>query len=346
MSRRVWATAVAVAAGALAVPASVSAAVKTIYAGAPPTYAKQFEALPAEANAFYPRKTIIHAGDSVNLVTVGVYNFDIPPKGQGPLPEVTFDADHPISATDAGGNPFWFNGTGSPGFNPVLFAPQGGPTYNGKQRVTTALPPSKPRVVKFTKVGKYTVYCDLCSGMKGSIVVVGKKARVPSRKQDAEALNRQVRTALAEAKKLLKSKPPKNVIEAGAGGRSGTEILAMFPKTLRVKVGTVVTARMSARSVDIHTVTFGPDTYLAALMKSLATGKLDPVAIYPSDNPETAQPFPVNATAHGNGFANSGSMTNGTRDVPSSVKFRFTQPGTYKYICLIHPGMTGTVIVK
>ena len=71
MSRRIWATAVAVAAGALAVPASVSAAVKTIYAGAPPTYAKQFEALPAEANAFYPRNTIIHAGDSVKLVTAG-----------------------------------------------------------------------------------------------------------------------------------------------------------------------------------------------------------------------------------------------------------------------------------
>ena len=151
-----------------------------------------------------------------------------------------------------------------------------------------------------------------------------------------------MRTALAEGKKLLKSKPPKNVIEAGASGRSGTEILAMFPKTLRVKVGTVVTARMSARSVDVHTVTFGPDAYLAALMKSLATG-LNPVALYPSDNPETAQPFPVNATAHGDGFANSGFITNATR---SSVKFRFTQPGTYKYISLINPGMTGTVIVK
>ncbi len=232
----------------------------------------------------------------------------------------------------------------SPGPNPVLFASQGGPTYNGKQRVATAFPPTKPRVVKFTKVGRYTVYCDLCSGMKGSIVVVGKKARVPSRRQYVEAVNRQVRSALAEAKKLVKSKPPKNVIEAGASGRSGTEILAMFPKTLRVKVGTVVTARMSARSVDVHTVTFGPDAYLAAL-KSLAT-KLDPVAIYPSDNPETAQPFPVNPTAHGNGFANSGFMVNGSRAVRSSVKFRFTQPGTYKYIDLIYPGVTGTVIVK
>ena len=194
-------------------------------------------------------------------------------------------------------------------------------------------------------MGKYTVYCDLCSGMKASIVVVGKKARVPSRKQDAEALNRQVRSALAEARRLVKSKPPKNVIEAGAGGRSGTEILAMFPKTLRAKVGTVVTARMSARSVDVHTVTFGPDAYLAALVKSLTT-KLDPIAAYPSDNPETAQPFPVSATAHRNGFANSGYITNGSRLSPSSVKFRFTQPGTYKYMCLIHPGMTGTVIVK
>jgi plastocyanin len=342
VSKRNWATAVAVAAGVLAVPASVSAAVKTIYASAPPTYAKQFEALPAEANAFYPRKTIIHAGDSVNLVTQAGYNFDIPPKGQGPLPFVTLDVGPPISATDAAGNPFWFNGTDSAGVNPLLFASQGGPTYNGTQRVTTAaFPPSKPRVVKFTKVGKYTVYCDLCSGMKGSIVVVGKKARVPSRKQDAEALNRQVRSALAEAKQLVKSKPPKNVIQAGAGGRSGTEILAMFPKTLRVKVGTVVTARMSARSVDLHTVTFGPDAYLAALLKSSAT-----ITAYPSDNPETAQPFPVNATAHGNGFANSGWIRNRTRDLPSSVKFRFTQPGTYKYICFIHPGMTGTVIVK
>ena len=343
MSRREWATAVAVAAGALAAPASVSAAVRTIYAGAPPTYAKEFAALPAEVDAFFPRNTIIRVGDSVKLVTTPGYNFDIPPKGQGPVPLVTLDAKHPISATDAGGNPFWFNGTGSPGINPVQLAPQGGPTYNGTQRVTTtAFPPSQPRVVKFTKVGRYPVYCDLCYGMKGSIVVVAKKARVPSRKQYVEAVNRQVRTALAEGKKLLKSKPPKNVIEAGASGPSGIEILVMFPKTLRVKVGTVVTARMSERSVDVHTVTFGPDAYLAALIESLATG-FNPVAIYPSDNPETAPPFPVNATAHGNGFANSGAMTNETR---ASVKFRFTQPGTYKYISLINPGMTGTVIVK
>ena len=53
-------------------------------------------------------------------------------------------------------------------------------------------------------------------------------------------------------------------------------------------------------------------------------------------------------TNHGDGFANTGVLDNdpSTATIPSSGKIQFNAPGTYHYICLIHPFMHGTIIVK
>ncbi len=41
-----------------------------------------------------------------------------------------------------------------------------------------------------------------------------------------------------------------------------------------------------------------------------------------------------------------GLFRSGALDTDESFKFKFTKPGVYKYLCSIHPRMTGTVTVK
>ena len=55
---------------------------------------------------------------------------------------------------------------------------------------------------------------------------------------------------------------------------------------------------------------------------------------------EEGPPPPVDAgTWNGEGFFNSGIMFGG------DFTLSFSEPGTYEYDCLIHPGMQGTVTV-
>jgi plastocyanin len=41
-----------------------------------------------------------------------------------------------------------------------------------------------------------------------------------------------------------------------------------------------------------------------------------------------------------------GVFRSGAIDGGGSYSFKFAKPGTYKYVCSIHPQMTGTIVVK
>jgi plastocyanin len=41
-----------------------------------------------------------------------------------------------------------------------------------------------------------------------------------------------------------------------------------------------------------------------------------------------------------------GLFRSGALDEDEKYTFKFTKPGTYKYVCSIHPRMTGTVVVR
>ena len=84
------------------------------------------------------------------------------------------------------------------GFTPAL-GPPGlygkKATYTGAKRVESGAPLSqkpKPFTVKFTKAGTFTYYCNIHSGMKGTVKVVSKSHSVPSAKADAKTLKTQV----------------------------------------------------------------------------------------------------------------------------------------------------------
>jgi plastocyanin len=148
------------------------------------------------------------------------------------------------------------------------------------------------------------------------------------------------------AAKLLKAKQPANSVSLGESTPQGVELYAMFPSTLTVNAGTVVTFSMSAHTREVHTASFGPSAYLGTLAASVTSPSFDQQVLYPSDNPHLG-PIQLSPTSHGNGFANTGGLDRDpTTPLASSQKIDFTTPGTYHFECLIHPFMTGTIVVK
>jgi plastocyanin len=347
----------------LALPVSASAATKTVYAG-PPPFAKQVAGTilgpkaktfvktnHPDFDSFFSTRVTVNTGDTVSFLLAGFHTVDIPAMGQGDLPLIIPAGGTVSGVNDAAGNPFWFNGkVPIIGFNPTLFSPTGPSTYDGTTRIDSGLPTGKgkpkPLNVQFSKPGTYKFYCDVHPGMVGVIVVKPKGQSVPSAKQYAAAVKSQVTRDIKTAIKLSKKTVPAGQVSVGNAGRGGVELFNMFPGTLHVKVGAVVTFSMSNGSREVHTATFGPASYLKPLAKAFAAGPtLPPAAAYASDPPSAA--IPLSPTSHGNGFANTGIMdVDKTTPNPMSGQIKFTKAGTYQFFCLVHPFMHGTVVVK
>lgn len=347
----------------LAAPAVAQAKSVTVYTGPPPNADKL---VPASArlsasfnakynpdvNAFFPQKVTIHVGDTISFIRgMMPHTIDIPPVGGQDLPLLVAGA--PVAGVnDANGKPFWFNGkVPSLSLNPLLLA--NGPTkvtYNGTKRVDSGFflgNGSAPAFnVTFTKAGIYKVFCDIHYAMTGTVVVLPKAKPVPSAAQAKAALVAQLVADLKALKAAARVKPAASTVSVGSAGPGGSELFAMFPATLHVKVGTVVTFSVSRDTREVHTVTFGPTAYLTQLARGfLSNPLLTQQGLYPSDVPGPG-PITLSSTSHGNGFANIGALDrDATTPLPASGKIMFTTPGTYHYICLIHPFMHGTIIV-
>jgi plastocyanin len=365
MQRRQGIIAVATTiAAVLLLPAVASARTKVVYAGPPPSATKivgkvlgkgaaALNKLNPDINAFFRQRVTINAGDKVSFIQNGFHTIDLPGSSNQPLPLILPSGGTVSGVNDAAGNPFWFNGKlPNIGLNPAVLGGSKGRTYNGSTRLDSGAPPNsgppKPFVVKFTKPGTYKYFCDIHPGMVGFVVVKAKGKTVPSSKQDAAAVARQVTAAALTAKKLAKTRVPANHVSLGEAGSNGIELFAMFPSQLTVKTGAVVTFSITPDSREVHTATFGPAKYITGLSNGhglFTAPGATAQALYPSDPTPV---IPLNLTSHGNGFANVGALDSqkSTAQIQSSGQIQFTAPGTYHFICLIHPFMQGTIVVK
>jgi plastocyanin len=303
-----------------------------------------------DINAFFNKKTTINVGDTVSFQLAGFHDIDLPGKAAAPLPLIVPSSTIVSGVNDAAGNPFWFNGkVPNVGINAAVLAPSKAKTYNGTQRVVSGLPaptgPPKPFNVKFTKAGTYTYFCDVHPGMIGTVVVKPAGKSIPTAKQDAKALAAQATTDIKAAVKVAKPKLPPDTVSLGESAPGGVELFTMFPATLTVNANTVVTFQMSKDSFETHTATFAPAPVLKTLAKGFEGVAFPAQGVFPSD---PVQPVTESLTAHGDGFANTGALDTSPKSatIPSSGKIDFTQAGTYQFICLIHPFMHGTIIVK
>jgi plastocyanin len=346
----------AAAIAVLVVPASASAATRSVDMGTPPSASKSLQKFGADVNAFFPSTTTIHVGDSVRFLPVGFHNLDLPKPGGKPT-ELFAPAGTVAGLNDPAGAPFWFNGQANLQFNLPALAPAGFGkkfTYTGAKAVQSGLPLAakpKPVTVKFAKAGSFTYYCDIHPGMKATIRVKAKSKSIPSAKAHAKLIADQGSRALATTKKLAKLTPPANTVDLGVAGKGGVEIFAMVPAATTVPVGTTVTFRMTTGTLEVHTATFGPGniedptSFIGKIAKSFEGPAIDQSGLYPSDPPGTVAS--LTPTVHGNGFWNSGGLDGvSATPLPVANQVKFAAPGTYTFYCLIHPFMKGTVTVQ
>lgn len=358
MNARTRTVAVAgVACLAVALPAAAQAKTKTVDMGLPVKSQKTFQKHGSDVNDFFPHGVTIHVGDKVKFVPTGFHSVQIPPKAGRVAPFAAPTGQTVSGAKDAAGTDFWFNGQPQLAFNPVLLPPGGFGKhfrYTGKKDIQSGLPlapKNKPMTVKFTKAGRYTYFCNLHPGMKGTVRVRPKGKAIPSAKADKRTLKRQLKRDLKIAKGLALTSVPAKTVDVGSAGPHGVEFYAMFPlKGLTVHVGDSVNFRITKGSYEAHTATFGPgnindpSSYIGGLAASFQSPAFDPRAVYPSERPGTEAAY--TSLLHGNGFWNAGAMdrSNAT-PLASSNSVKFEQPGTYQFYCLIHPFMVGTVHV-
>jgi plastocyanin len=346
------AVALASASGAMAksltkvVTAGPSPAVSKVAAKlVPKNFAKTFN---PDINAFFSKKTTINVGDTVSFQILGFHDIDLPGKAGAPLPFIVPGKTLVSGVNDAAGNPFWFNGrVPTVGVNTSLLAPSKAKAYNGTRRLVSGLPAGKPKPfnVKFTKPGTYKFFCDIHPGMVGTVVVKPAGKTIPTAAQDAKALKAQATAAIKGALKASKAKLPANTVSLGESAPGGVELFSMFPASLTVNANTTVTFQMSKDSFETHTATFGTIPVLKGLAKGFQGVTFPAQAVFPSD---PTQPITESLTSHGDGFANTGALDTNPKSttIPSSGKIDFTQAGTYQFICLIHPFMHGTIVVK
>ncbi len=356
------------AVAALGFPAAAEAATKTVEAGPFGKEAQQaFRAASADANAFFRRVTTIRAGDSVSWDINGFHTVTFVPRGTPRPSLIAPDASTPISGVlDPAGNPFWFNGQPRLIVNPIAMMPQGGSTFNRQKLHNSGLGagdgPPPPYRLKFNRPGRYDYLCTIHPGMEGTVRVLKRRSSTPSARLDRRQASRTQRIQLRWAQRRTSgvgtSLPP-NTAQAGNDDRAGTAIFKFFPTNLRVKTGSTVALRMSPRTTEDHTFTFGPINGKDAYVDQLAANFISPQGggdgpptlvvdsrgAYPSDSPAAGVPD-YGPSTHGNGFFNTGVMDRGRgTPPPDTVRVRFTTPGTYHYLCAIHPFMHGRVTV-
>jgi plastocyanin len=325
--------------------------------GLPASAGKQFQSTGADVNDFFPHGVTIHKGDKIRFLPTGFHSIDFPARGGAPTPLISPTGDKVAGSNDAAAQPFWFNGQDALAFTPTL-GPPGlygkKVSFNGKKSLVSGLPLGeglKPITVTFKKKGKFTYYCNIHSGMKGTVSVKAKGKKIPSKKADKKALKRQLARSLKTAKTLPKTTPPAGTIDVGVAGKHGEEFFGFVPATTTVPVGTTLSFRMSPGSKDVHTATTGPgnpedpSTYLGEVEAGFNAPVFDPRAAYPSEQPPTTAS--LSPLLHGNGFWNTGVMDqDANTPLPASNSVTFGAPGTYDFYCLVHPFMKATVTVQ
>lgn len=215
----------------------------------------------------------------------------------------------------------------------------------------------KVKMASDIEPGDYAFYCAVHGpGQRTIVTVKPEGSDIPSQ----EAVSRQARKEIEEfAAPMLSAfrDARDNTIEANGDEISGPfsglsapthgTINTFVPKTIKADVGEEVTWKIMGSD---HTVTFDVPEYFPIIRfakggKVAFNPKLQAPAGGSPEIPdvEEGEILKVDGgTYNGSGFYSSGLFGG---DPYAEYTLRFSRPGSYKYACLLHPPMVGTVEV-
>lgn len=332
----------AVVLGALAVPAGAASAPFSVDVGGfvPPA---------TDLQSFYPGNAVVRQGDSLTFRIQGFHTVTfLPRRGQLP-PILAPTGEEYASVADPAGVPFPWAGAPELGFNPPAVAPSRSRAVTGRALVNSGLPQGRnPRfTVTFPRDGVYEVRCTLHPKMRGKVTVLPRRATPPraavqlARARAEQAADRRTAARLLAAR--TRAAGPRQVLTGV--GTARFSVFRFAPANRTVPAGTTLNFRWGGRN-EIHTVTFGPRPFLEQAGRTLFGQTLGPLGGLPSEPPGPG-PVELRPDLHGNGFLNSGVLFDpGIGSGPHGFRVRFTTPGEYQYVCLVHADtMTGTIRV-
>lgn len=211
-----------------------------------------------------------------------------------------------------------YDGTGY--WNSGVLVPSVAP--EGPKRTTLKLSDS-------IKPGSYKFLCILHGPMAGVLTVVADEKDRDSSEDVVAAGSDELAKARADANNArAPSITEPNTVNVVAGWSGGVTAVNRFsPETVTVKAGESVTWT-AASAFEPHTVSFGPN---------FQSG---------NESPGFAPSGLKSGSAYTGGEANAGLFgAKGGPFPPGPFTLTFPKAGEYKYVCILHPGMQGTVKV-
>jgi plastocyanin len=235
--------------------------------------------------------------------------------------------------------------------NPAVAFPAGGQTYDGSGVANSGLlshGQNTKYTLAFTKAGTYQYLCSIHPGMEGTVRVVDNGQGV-----DTQASVDARRTAQRDSELANKALPlimantgEQPTVGGGAGVAAGLErenndVQRFLPERVTIHQNESVTWVLKTEETP-HTVTF-------------LGGRAAPEVIVPQPqqggpprlqlNPEVLAPTNNNNEWNGASYLNSGFLSPTPGQPEPEFTVVFSAAGTYDYLCLLHPGMVGTVEV-
>lgn len=287
---------------------------------------------PANADAlmFAPQSLMVHRGDIVTWIQAGFHNIRF---GSEPLPLIL-----PVEA----------NGATVPALNPAIPFPNppSGSVYSGGD-ANSGLPGDVPAytLVIDLEPGTYSYLCDIHAGMAATLTVVGDDVAIPGPTevtlQGGAELGAAINAASFGTHFELTGSTPMMSVDGNLNVQTGTpgavSLNAFFPAVGVIAAGETVTWTIPEGSFEPHTVAWPLSVFGTEISPIEVEGGPPVLAIGPGGIPNVENGGTVGAA----GEFNTGFMLPG-----QSYTLTFAEPGVYNYICGLHAGMQGTIVVQ
>jgi plastocyanin len=284
-----------------------------------------------QLNAFAPNSVAISVGDTITWSLDSTEFHNVMFTSGAPVPEFV----------DAGPDGVFID--------PVSAIPSGGPSYDGTGLVSSGLLVKGQRFsLTFSKAGTFGYVCSIHPGMSGTVRVLEVGQNIDNQGLVDARKAAQVNAGLASGIPAIMANnglQPSNSATAAiaAGVQSGpVDVLRFMPERVIVGEGDSLSFVWRTQGTP-HTVTFlgGQPTPDVIMPQPQANGppklQINPAVLAPAGNPQNW---------NGASLLHSGFRQPLPGQPNPEFTVHFQNPGTYDYVCLLHEGMVGTVIVE